>query len=144
MSPFFDISTTSPTLCDHSSIAGLCPSTTLSTDGNPKAQVRRLWYVDAIHLSQKLDSISYSPQLVNKDTNATIALSHSRIRNSIFRKPRDMGLEISEVVSHAVDIVLLTFILVWRERQTAKLKSVDMTYSYTNILQRVPSLEDPK
>jgi hypothetical protein len=38
----------------------------------------------------------------------------------MFRKSRDMGLEISEVVSHAVDILLLTFILVWKERQSER------------------------
>ena len=74
----------------------------------------------------KLDSISRPPQLVNKDTNATVAQSHSRIRSSIFRKPRDMGLEISEVICHAVDVVLLTFILVWRERQSQRSKCVDI------------------
>jgi len=37
-----------------------------------------------------------------------------------------MSLEISEVVSHAVDIILLTFILVWRERQNERLKTVDI------------------
>ena len=35
----------------------------------------------------------------------------------MFRKPRDMSLEISETICHAADAVLLTFLLVWRERQ---------------------------
>jgi len=67
---------------------------------------------------RKLNSISRSPQLVNKGTKETVAESHSHRRSSIFRKPRDMSLEICEVVSHAVDLVLLTFILVWSERQS--------------------------
>lgn len=73
-----------------------------------------------------------SPQLANKDTNATVAQSHSRIRSSIFKKPRDMGLEISRVVSDAADVVLLTFIIVWKERQSqrAKLSSGDMLHGY--------------
>jgi len=54
---------------------------------------------------------------VNKDTNETVAQSRSRRRSSIFRKPREMSLEISEVVSHAVDIVLLTYLLVWSDRR---------------------------
>ena len=62
----------------------------------------------------------FLPQLVNKATGETVAQSHSRIRSSFFRKPRDMSLEISGAVSHAVDVVLLTFILVWRERQSEK------------------------
>ena len=41
----------------------------------------------------------------------------------MFRKPRDMSFEISESVSHAVDVVLLTFIIVWRERQNERSKS---------------------
>lgn len=31
-----------------------------------------------------------------------------------------MSLEISEIVAPAVDVILLTFILVWRERQREK------------------------
>jgi hypothetical protein len=83
-----------------------------------------------------LDSISYSysPQLVNKDTNATVAQSRSRILTSIFKKPRDMGFEISEVVSHAVDVVLLTFILVWRERQNERSKNSDLTWGKTQVV----------
>ena len=62
---------------------------------------------------------------MNKATDVTVAESHSRRRSSIFRKPRDMSFEISEVVSHAVDVILLTFILVWRERQNERSKSFD-------------------
>ena len=65
-----------------------------------------------------------SSQLVNKVTGEIVAQSHSRIRSSFFRKPRDMSLEISDAVSHAVDVVLLTFILVWRERQSEKLEGM--------------------
>ena len=80
-----------------------------------------------------LSSVDYSHQLVGKDTKATVAQSHSRRRSSFFRKSRDMSLEVSEVVSHAVDIILLTFILVWKERQCERLKSVDMEYFHVNV-----------
>ena len=33
-----------------------------------------------------------------------------------------MSLEISAPISHAVDVVLLTFLLVWRERLTERIK----------------------
>jgi len=96
---------------------------TLSIDGRPKGLVRKLWHVDPVHdhLSQKTQ---FRLQLVNKDTNETVAESHSQRRSSIFRKPRDMSLEISQTVSHAVDIVLLTFVLVWKERQSERSKSL--------------------
>ena len=71
----------------------------------------------------KLNSISRASQLVDKATNATVAQSHSRIRSSIFKKPRDMSLEISQTASHAVDVVLLTFILVWMERKNERAKN---------------------
>jgi len=80
-----------------------------------------------LNLNIMLNLIPYSHQLVDNDTNATVAQSHSRIRHSFFRKPRDMSLEISEVVSHAVDVILLTFLLVWRERQNERSKSTDMS-----------------
>ena len=73
-----------------------------------------------------LSSVPHFHQLVAKSTNAIVAQSHNRRRSSFFRKPRDMSLEISEVVSHAVDIILLTFILVWRERQNERSKAMDM------------------
>jgi len=60
--------------------------------------------------------------LVTDDNSATVAQSHSRRRSGFFRKPRDMSLEVSEVVDHAVDVILLTFILVWRERQNERTK----------------------
>ena len=61
-------------------------------------------------------------QLVDKATNWTVAESHSRIRGNFFRKPRDMNLEISATISLAIDVVLLTFILVWMQRQNEGLK----------------------
>ena len=92
----------------------------------------------------KLDSISFPLQLVNKDTNATVAESHGRRQSSLFRKPRNMNLEISEVVSHAVDVVLLTFILAWMERQNERSKSANLGWSQTFPFQPVPSLDDRK
>jgi len=35
----------------------------------------------------------------------------------LFKKARDMGLEISGVVVLAADVILLTFVFVWKERQ---------------------------
>ena len=78
-------------------------------------------------------------QLVNKSTNEIAAQSHSRIRNSFFRKPRDMSLEISAPISHAVDIVLLTFLLVWRERKTERIKDVGESYPDMVNLPPLPS-----
>jgi hypothetical protein len=73
--------------------------------------------------ARDLGSLICSPiQLVNKATNRTVAESHSRIRSSFFRKPRDMSLEISETISPAIDVLLLTFILVWMERQRERTK----------------------
>lgn len=37
-----------------------------------------------------------------------------------------MSLEISQAVSNAVDLVFLTFILVWKERQSERSKGIDM------------------
>jgi len=39
-----------------------------------------------------------------------------------------MSLEISQAVSNAVDLVLLTFILVWKERQGERSKNMDMVF----------------
>ncbi|KAF9645293.1 hypothetical protein BDM02DRAFT_3189829 [Thelephora ganbajun] len=80
--------------------------------------------------------------LVTKDTNVTVAKSHSRIRSSFFRKPRDMSLEISEVISHAVDIVLLTFILVWKERQSARLRVGNIGYAETELVPSTLPVDD--
>ena len=37
-----------------------------------------------------------------------------------------MSFEISSTISHAVDTVLLTFILVWMERQSERTRSVNL------------------
>ena len=74
-------------------------------------------------------SLIPSLQLVDKATNKTVVESHSRIRGNFFRKPRDMSLEISATISHAIDIVLLTFILVWMERQNERSKSYSITHA---------------
>jgi hypothetical protein len=54
-----------------------------------------------------------------------------------------MGLEISEAISHAADIVLLTFILVWRERKSERVKSTDIFSAYSQS-PAIPSLDDDK
>jgi len=54
---------------------------------------------------------------VTKDS-TTFAESHSKLRgSSLFKKARDMSLEILGAVSLAMDVILLTFILAWRERR---------------------------
>ena len=73
---------------------------------------------------RKLIPSPATPQLVNEETKETVVEYHSHRRSSIFRKPCDMTLEISEVVSHAVDIVLLTFVLVWSERQNERKRAL--------------------
>ena len=79
-------------------------------------------------------------QLVDKDTKNTVAQSHSRIRSGFFRKPRDMNLEISEPIVHAVDVVLLTFILVWHERQSERAKQTNTFFGIAQDAGPLPPL----
>ena len=51
-----------------------------------------------------------------------------------------MSLEISQLISDAVDIVLLTFILAWRERQRERVKSVN--FHFNSPLMPLSSLDD--
>ena len=67
-------------------------------------------------LGGELNSTPYSHQLTTK-SNTTVVKSHSKRRSGLFRKPRNMGLEISGAVALAVDVILLTFIFVWEERK---------------------------
>jgi len=96
---------------------------TPNTDGSPKGQAQKSWYVETVLTITRLKKTSTPLQLVNKGTDKTVAEPHSRKRSSIFRKPRDMSFEISESISHAVDVVLLTFILVWKERERERSKT---------------------
>jgi len=73
-------------------------------------------------MAKRLNRTPCFHQLMKKDDNTTVAESHSRIRSSFFRKPRDMALEIADVVACAADIILLTFIIVWRERESERAK----------------------
>jgi hypothetical protein len=101
--------------------------TTLSTDGSPKGQDQKLWYVNIASTpasTRTSASLTWRFQLVDQESNKTVAQSHSRIQSSLFKKPRDMSLEILEPISHAVDTVLLTFILVWRERHNERSKDL--------------------
>lgn len=91
--------------------------------------------------SRGLNPISLiSSQLVNKVTGKIAAQSHRRIRSSFFRKPRDMSLEVSNAVSHAVDVVLLTFMLVWKERQSENLEGM---HAFHDLAAKGPSLPLP-
>ena len=76
---------------------------------------------------KRLSSTSSSHQLVTKG-NTTVAESHSKRRSSFFRRARDMGLEISGTVAPAVDVILLTFIFVWKERQKRTKVGGSLTY----------------
>jgi hypothetical protein len=111
---------------------------TSSTNGNPKAQAQKSSCVTKTdtHHPSLIIVIVTTLQLVDKRTNEIAAQSHSRIRNGFFKKPRDLSLEISGPISHAVDIVLLTFILVWRERQTERNK--DLGESYPDMINLLP------
>lgn len=99
----------------------LCVLAMLSTDGNPGVRAQKSWYVQCTRRPDKPSYLKFiyvlTLQLVDKGAKNTVAQSHSRIQSSFFRKPRDMSLEISEPIAHAVDVVLLTFFLSWRERQ---------------------------
>lgn len=84
-------------------------------------------------------------QLVNEDTNATVAESQSRKQSSFFRS---MSLEISETMSLAVDIILLTFVLAWSERQNERSKHkppmlVWLSGSISEILEGYSAVTNP-
>jgi hypothetical protein len=72
--------------------------------------------ISRLSTNKQLNFTSCFHQLVGKG-NRIAAESHSKRRNSLFRKARDMGLEISGTVALAADVILLTFIFVWKERQ---------------------------
>jgi len=78
--------------------------------------------------------------LVNHVSNEIVAESHSRVRSSFFKKPRAMSLEISDAISLAMDIVLLTFILVWRERQSERSKDTNILITSSVIVPRLSLL----
>jgi len=67
-------------------------------------------------VDKELNPTCCSDQLATKE-NTTVAESHSKRRNGFFKKARDMSLEVSGVVFLAVDVILLTFIFVWKERR---------------------------
>jgi len=73
---------------------------------------------------KRLNSTSRFHQLVRNHDNTTVAQPHSRTRSGFFRKPREMALEIALSVAYAVDIILVTFILVRRERESERTKSL--------------------
>jgi len=82
--------------------------------------------IDDVEYRWKSKGTGSKVVLVDRTTNKTAAESHSRIRGNFFRKPRDMSLETSATISHAIDVVLLTFILVWMERQNERSKTFNM------------------
>jgi len=63
--------------------------------------------------------------LVADNGRATVARSHGRGWKTCFKRPHDIGLEVSEsdVVRPFLDLILITFILVWTERQSERIKS---------------------
>ena len=90
------------------------------------------WLTTSLDVDKELNWTCCSDQLATKD-NKTVAESHSKRRSGLFKKARDMSLEISGVVSLAVDVILLTFILSWRERKSGV---VETTFNSDDALLR--------
>ena len=69
-------------------------------------------------------------QLVNTDTKAVVVESHRRITgggNFLKAKtPRYMNLDIADEVVEFSELILLTFLLVWKERVGARAKSSEL------------------
>ena len=69
-------------------------------------------------------------QLVNTETKAVVVESHRRITGgSTFLKtktPRYMNLDIADEVVECAELILLTFLLVWKERVGARAKSSEL------------------
>lgn len=72
--------------------------------------------------------LTLNVQLVNSNTKAIVVESHRRITaggNFLKAKtPRCMNLDIADEVVEYAELVLLTFLLVWRERVGERAKSV--------------------
>ena len=80
----------------------------------------------------QLNSIFCSYQLVTTG-NTAVAESHSKRQKSFFRKARDMSLEISKVVALSVDVILLTFLFVWKERKKGDRHGVAIGVSFPDV-----------
>jgi hypothetical protein len=79
-------------------------------------------------------------QLVNSDTKAVVVESHRRITGSggfmKTKTPRYMNLDIADEVVEYIDLILLTFLLVWKERVGERAKSayIDRTLDLTTAV----------
>lgn len=71
---------------------------------------------------------THSFQLVNSDTKAVVAESHRHITGSgnvlKTKTPRYMNLDIADEVVEYTELILLTFLLVRKERVSERAKSV--------------------
>lgn len=68
--------------------------------------------------------------LVNSDTKAVVAESHRQVTGSgsfiKTKTPRYMNLDVAGEVVDYVDLILLTFLLVWKERVSERAKSTHL------------------
>jgi hypothetical protein len=87
----------------------------------------------------KTKFINFS-QLVNSDTKAVVVESHRQVTGSgsfiKTKTPRYMNLDIAEEVVEYTDLILLTFLLVWKERvgERAKRTYLDRTPDLTSAV----------
>lgn len=69
----------------------------------------------------------FSFQLVNNDTKAVVVESHRQVTGSgsliKTKTPRCMNLDIADEVAEYTELVLLTFLLVWKERVGERVKT---------------------
>lgn len=75
-------------------------------------------------------------QLVNRDTKAVVVESHRRITGGggflKTKTPRYMNLDIADEVVEYIELVLLTFLLVWKERVGERAKPVNSMLGAVN------------
>ena len=106
--------------------AAQSPSTMSSTSGKPRELDQNSSYVD-IQPPPELNLPRFF-QLVNTDTKAVVVESHRRITGGgSFLKtktPRHMNLDIADEVVEYTELILLTFLLVWKERVGERAKTV--------------------
>jgi hypothetical protein len=100
------------------------PSTTFSTNGKPRERDPNSSYVKILD-PFKIKLANFS-QLVNSDTKAVVVESHRRVTGGgIFTKtktPRSMNLDIAAEVVECTELILLTSLLVWKERLRERAK----------------------
>jgi len=105
------------------------------TSGKPKAPDPNSSYAQP--LSPPNLPLTHTTQLVNTDTKAVVVESHRRITSTgTFLKsktPRSMNLDIADEVVEYAELILLTFLLVWKERVGARAKSSELRGSASDF-----------